>query len=56
MSLKIFGEKGQSDYRNLNKSDNTTNKFERNRLDEFKIEADDFGKVIKFTYQAIKLI
>ena len=48
VSLKIFGDKGHSDFRHLNSSDNTSNKFERNRLDEFRIEAEDFGKVLVY--------
>ena len=45
--LKIFGEKGDSGNRQLKNSENTSNKFERGRLDEFKIEADDLGKIEK---------
>ena len=45
--LKIFGEKGDSGNRHLKNSDNTSNKFERNRLDEFRLEADDLGKLEK---------
>lgn len=43
--LKIFGEKGDTGNRQLKRSENTTNKFERGRVDEFKIEADDIGRV-----------
>ena len=43
--MKIFGEKGDTENKELKYSDNTLNKFERNRLDEFRIEADDMGKV-----------
>jgi len=45
--LKIFGEKGDSGSRELKNSENTSNKFERGRLDEFVIEADDLGKLEK---------
>jgi hypothetical protein len=45
--LKIFGEKGDSGNRELKNSENTSNKFERGRLDDFKIEADDLGKIEK---------
>jgi lipoxygenase homology domain-containing protein 1 len=45
--LKIFGEKGDSGNRHLKNSDNTSNKFERGRLDEFRVEADDLGKIEK---------
>ena len=45
--LKIFGEKGDSGNRELKHSENTSNKFEKGRLDEFKIEADDLGKIEK---------
>lgn len=45
--LKIFGEKGDSGNRELKHSENTSNKFERGRLDDFKIEADDLGKIEK---------
>jgi lipoxygenase homology domain-containing protein 1 len=43
--LKIFGEKGDSGKKKLKRSDTTTNKFERGRIDEFIIESDDLGKV-----------
>jgi hypothetical protein len=45
VKIQLFGEKGTTDYRHLKNSDNTFNKFERNRLDEFRIEAEDIGKV-----------
>ena len=44
--LKIFGRKGDTGDRHLKRSDNTANKFERGREDDFTIEADDIGKVI----------
>lgn len=43
--LKIFGEKGDTGERHLKNSENTNNKFERGRVDDFKIEADDIGNV-----------
>lgn len=43
--LKIFGEKGDTGERHLKHSENTSNKFERARVDDFKIEADDIGRV-----------
>lgn len=45
--LKIYGEKGDTGKRTLKKSDNTSDAFERGRLDEFKIEADDIGRIEK---------
>jgi molybdopterin biosynthesis enzyme len=43
--LKIFGEKGDTDQIQLMTADNTTNKFERGRIDKFTYEFDDLGKV-----------
>lgn len=44
--LKIFGNKGDTGSdRQLKHSENTFNKFERDRVDEFKMEAEDIGKV-----------
>jgi len=43
--LKIFGEKGDTDKLQLRTADNTTNKFERGRIDKFTYEFDDLGKV-----------
>jgi hypothetical protein len=43
--LKIFGTKGDTGNKHLKNSDNTSNKFERGREDDFRIEADDIGKV-----------
>lgn len=43
--LKIFGEKYDTDKLVLRSSDNTTNKFERGRIDKFTYEFDDLGKV-----------
>ena len=43
--LKIFGDKGDTGDRELKKSENTWNKFERGRVDDFKIEAEDIGHV-----------
>jgi hypothetical protein len=47
VTLKIFGKKGDTGSRHLKQSENTSNKFERNRVDDFKIEAEDIGKVRK---------
>ncbi len=43
--LKIFGEKGDTDKIRLVSSDNTSNKFEKGRIDKFTYEFDDFGEV-----------
>ena len=45
VSLKIFGDKGDTGTMPLRSSDNTKNKFERGRTDLFKLEASDIGKV-----------
>ncbi|CAM2710921.1 unnamed protein product [Rotaria socialis] len=43
--LKIFGDKGDTDKIHLRNSDNTSNKFERARVDHFTYEFDDLGKI-----------
>ncbi len=43
--LKIFGSKGDSDKMMLRTSSNTSNLFERGRIDNFPLEFDDLGKV-----------
>lgn len=43
--LKIFGEKSETDKLQLRTSDNTKNKFERGRIDQFTYEFEDLGKV-----------
>lgn len=43
--MKIIGEKGDTGKITLMKSENTTNKFERNQIDKFVYEFDDLGKV-----------
>ena len=43
--LKIFGEKGDTDKIRLSTANNTSNKFERGRIDNFILEFDDLGKV-----------
>lgn len=43
--LKIFGTQGDTGLIKLKHSDNTMNKFERGRVDLFKIEQEDIGKV-----------
>ncbi|XP_078580092.1 lipoxygenase homology domain-containing protein 1-like isoform X2 [Branchiostoma floridae x Branchiostoma japonicum] len=43
--LKIFGAKGDTGLLKLYQSDNTSNKFERDRTDLFKLEAADIGKI-----------
>lgn len=48
VTLKIFGQKGDTGDRHLKNSENTTNKFERGRVDNFKIESEDIGKVYRF--------
>jgi hypothetical protein len=45
VTLKIFGTNGDSGNLHLKSSEKGDNKFERGRLDEFRIEADDIGKV-----------
>ncbi|XP_078666046.1 lipoxygenase homology domain-containing protein 1-like isoform X1 [Branchiostoma floridae x Branchiostoma belcheri] len=45
--LKIFGAKGDTGLLKLYQSDNTSNKFERDRTDLFKLEAADIGKIEK---------
>lgn len=59
--LKIFGDKGDTGNRELKRSENTSNMFERGRIDNFKIEADDIGRVINaifshsFSFLALNL-
>ena len=43
--LKVFGEKGDTGEVQLVSSDNTSNKFERARTDNFRLELSDIGKV-----------
>jgi len=45
VSLKIFGSRGDTGVKVLRSSDNHTNKFERGKVDEFKIECQDIGKI-----------
>jgi lipoxygenase homology domain-containing protein 1 len=45
--IKIYGEKGDTGTVRLEYSDNTSNKFERGRVDDFKIENEDLGKIEK---------
>ena len=49
VTLKIFGDKGDSGTLQLLSSENNRNKFERGRTDLFKPEARDIGKV-RFPY------
>ena len=46
--LKMFGEHGDSGDIHLKHSDNSSNKFERSKVDEFKIEQGDIGRVSDF--------
>lgn len=43
--IKIFGSSGDTGKLQLKSADNNKNKFERGRLDLFKLEATDIGKV-----------
>lgn len=43
--LKIFGKKEMTDTIPLRTSNNTANKFERNRIDSFTFEFADLGRV-----------
>ena len=43
--LKCLKQEKKKDSEKVTK--NTSNKFERGRLDDFKIEADDLGKIEK---------
>ena len=45
--LKIYGEKGDTGTMRLEYSDNSSNKFEKGRVDNFKIENEDIGKIEK---------
>ncbi|KAL3842214.1 hypothetical protein ACJMK2_020253, partial [Sinanodonta woodiana] len=45
--LTIFGDKGDSGERKLHKSETYTDKFERDHIDVFKIEAADLGNLFK---------
>ena len=46
VTLRIFGNKGDSGKKVLRSNDNNkSNKFERNQVDEFKIDNEDLGKV-----------
>lgn len=45
--LTMYGEKGDSGERKLVKSETYSNKFERNQMDKFSIEAVDLGKLFK---------
>lgn len=43
--VKLFGSKGDTGKLQLASADNTKNKFEAGRTDNFKLEATDIGKV-----------
>ena len=45
VTLKMFGQKGDSGSIVLKHAENKGDKFERGRIDLFKIEADDIGKI-----------
>ena len=44
--IKLFGSNGDSGKVALKQSENTKNKFERGRVDEFVVEAMDIGEVL----------
>ena len=44
--IKIFGSKGDTGTLKLLSADNNKNKFEAGRIDQFKLESTDIGKVI----------
>jgi len=43
--VKIFGSKGDTGTMKLMSSENSKNKFEAGRIDQFKLESTDIGKV-----------
>ena len=43
--IKIFGSEGDTGKISLKQSENTKNKFERGRVDQFTVEAMDIGEV-----------
>lgn len=43
--VTLFGEHGDTGQYQLNQSENTSNKFERGRVDKFTIEAVDIGRL-----------
>ena len=43
--IKIFGSEGDTGKIALKRSENTSNKFERGRVDQFIVEAMDIGEV-----------
>ena len=45
VTLKIYGANGDTGNKPLRTSENTVNKFERGKVDEFNIETEDIGKV-----------
>jgi hypothetical protein len=45
--IKIFGSKGDTGKLQLKSADNNKNKFERGRMDNFKLEATDIGALQK---------
>ncbi|KAL5006870.1 hypothetical protein ScPMuIL_015676 [Solemya velum] len=45
--LKIFGSKNDTENLQLRNAESTSNKFERARMDHFKLEATDIGKIKK---------
>lgn len=53
--IVIFGSKSKTDSIHLKENKEKKNKFERGRLDEFAIQANDVGKVLEFLIE-IKLI
>ena len=46
--IKMFGNNGDTGQIALKQSDNTKNKFERGRVDQFTVEAMDIGEVCLF--------
>lgn len=57
--VQIYGEKGDTGKLQLRSAENTKNKFERGRTDQFVLEAVDIGKVglqfIELHVQAVVL-
>ena len=48
--VQIYGDKGDSGKLQLRSAENTKNKFERGRTDQFVLEAVDIGKVCPGTW------
>ena len=48
--IKIFGKEGDTGQIALKQSENTRNKFERGRVDQFVVEAMDIGEVFLYIF------